>query len=159
MIHLRGPSGNAVGTELEDMFTRISHKRLAAAPESAAHPETYLGAPTPAGEGLEPFGGFDYDVDIGTGGFDRERFEQTVRAIKYLLTCFLPFFDRLKQKIPALTLISLEHRPLKLLTKALAEHSRLSKALHNSMESNLLNWCLPPAVNPKLPNAFTRFYC
>ncbi|CEJ00030.1 Putative Sister chromatid cohesion complex Cohesin, subunit RAD21/SCC1 [Rhizopus microsporus] len=80
VIHLRGPGGNAVGAELEDMFTRISHKRLAAAPESAAHPETYLGAPTPAGEGLEPFGGFDYDVDIGTGGFDRERFEQTAEA-------------------------------------------------------------------------------
>lgn len=59
------------------MFSKISRKRRASALEAHAQGETYLGAPTPAGEGLEPFEGFnDYDVDIDTGDFDRERFNQ-----------------------------------------------------------------------------------
>lgn len=74
---MRGPSGEALGTDLENMFSNISRKRRASALEAHAQGETYLGAPTPAGEGLEPFEGFnDYDVDIDTGDFDRERFNQ-----------------------------------------------------------------------------------
>lgn len=74
---MRGPSGEALGTDLENMFSKISRKRRASALEAHAQGETYLGAPTPAGEGLEPFEGFnDYDVDIDTGDFDRERFNQ-----------------------------------------------------------------------------------
>ncbi|KAG1323776.1 hypothetical protein G6F62_009477 [Rhizopus arrhizus] len=79
-INLRGPSGEALGTDLENMFSKISRKRRASALEAHAQGETYLGAPTPAGEGLEPFEGFnDYDVDIDTGDFDRERFNQFQR--------------------------------------------------------------------------------
>jgi hypothetical protein len=133
---LRGPSGEALGTDLENMFSKISRKRRASALEAHAQGETYLGAPTPAGDGLEPFEGFnDYDVDIDTGDFDRERFNQfqvtTPKKSPFLCNPFT-----LNREIPKTLALKMDLLTLKLMSlfmKVLAEHLKRLKTTCNSM--------------------------
>jgi hypothetical protein len=67
---LTKPSGNAVGSELEDMFARLSRKRRASGAMANIHKESRFddafGAPTPGGPGLTSAFQFDDDnIDYG----------------------------------------------------------------------------------------------